>query len=725
MMKQKLHEGWTLEMPGGRPWARGQNITYARRFTPDEGMLDCGELILCLESTGGIAGITLNGTPLTDPNVPIPHELTVTCLVHKGINTLLISLQPGRIPEPRPDISLPVTLLGQEGARINDVSITQTHLDGSIQLRLGVSAVSSGNLELAASLTDPRGTVTPFPSLPMLLTIDDPLLWWPRGYGGQPLYTVRVEAKIEGRVVDSWERRIGLRTASVSIDKDEYGESFAHEINGVKIFAMGAVYAPEENILSRPTPQSTRRLLEDAALANFNCIRVRGSGCYPDDSFYDACDELGLMVWQDFIFSGSGYELTPGLAADVRREVRDNVTRLKHHPSIVLWCGNNQLELSAAAGGTTPRQRADYIRLFEYIIPTELRELDHDAFYWPSSPSSGGGFDEPNSLSSGDAHPKCSDRSGPGRYVSAFGTPSCPCLPTVESFTKPSERNLFSRAMEEHSESPGHTAHIMANIQRHYLCPTSFDTLIYASQLAQAEILRSAAQHYRQHRGRCMGALFRQLNDSRPEISCSSMDCFGRWKALHYFARRFFEPLLLSCEEPGMPAQSPDTGAGPSDTEKGVRLCVTNDTLSPRTVLIKWALRNSHSRVIREETISLTVPPLQSARLDRVPLPEADIFRDFVSYALYEKGVPVSFGTALFVPPKYYSFRDPQLQCRLEGGEIIVSSKSFARGVEIRNAAEDLILSDNYFDMLPGERRIKILRGSPQSLRLRSVYDIK
>ena len=181
MMKQKLHEGWTLEMPGGRPWARGQNITYARRFTPDEGMLDCRELILCLESTGGIAGITLNGTPLTDPNAPAPRELTVTCLVHKGINTLLISLHPGRLLEPCPDVSLPVTLLGLEGARIKDVHITQTRLDGSIQLRLGVSAVSSGNLELAASLTDPRGTVTKFPSLPMLLTIEDPQLWWPRG----------------------------------------------------------------------------------------------------------------------------------------------------------------------------------------------------------------------------------------------------------------------------------------------------------------------------------------------------------------------------------------------------------------------------------------------------------------------------------------------------------------------------------------------------------------
>lgn len=603
------------------------------------------------------------------------------------------------------------------GARISEVRVYQEHADDSVELRLGLSL--HGNAEVSATLTDPEGKVTEFPRLPMLLTIDRPQLWWPRGYGDQPLYTVRVEAKTDGKTVDAWERRIGLRTAAMSIEKDEYGESFAHEINGVKVFAMGAEYIPEDDTPSRITPERTRRLLEDAALANFNCIRVLGSCA--DDFFYDTCDELGLLVWQDLMPVRTAFELTPDLAEDIRTEVRDNVTRLRHHPCIALWCGNNETELLAAAEGAAPRQKADYIRLFEYIIPTELKKHDPDAFYWPSSPSSGGGFDKPDSLDRGDAHPKCSDRRAPGRYVSDFGTPSCPCLPTIEGFTLPEERNLFSRAMEEHSGDQHHTAHIMANIHRYYLCPTSFDTAVYASQLAQAGILRCAAQRYRRHRGRCMGALFRQLNDRRPEISCSSIDYTGRWKALHYFAKRFFAPLLLSCEVQGMA----DVGPGAHDTEKSVRFFVTNDTMSPRSVLIKWALRDSSSRVKREETISLTVPAMQSAWLDRVELPEADIFEDFVSYAMYERGAQVSFGTMLFTRPKYYKFLDPRLECRLGGNELVVAAKAYAQGVEIQNAGEDMVLSDNYFDMLPGERRVKILRGKPENLKLRSVFDIK
>lgn len=590
-----------------------------------------------------------------------------------------------------------------DAPRIREVRVFQRHEYGRVELRLGLSI--SGSAEISAALTDPQGNITEFPRQPMLLTLESPQLWWPRGYGPQPLYTVTLTAEQDGRVVDTWERRIGLRTAAMSIEKDEYGESFAHEINGVKIFAMGACYTPGDI-----SPQRTRRLLEDAAAANFNCIRGHGGAHYPDDSFYDTCDELGLLVWQDFIFPPTAHELTPDLAADIRREVRDTVTRLRHHPCIALWCGNDGLELSASQ--LTPRQRADYIRIFEYIIPTELKSCCPDAFYWPSSPSSGGGFDEPDDLARGDVHSKCSDPRLPGRYVSSFGTPSCPCLSTVESFTLPEDRNLFSRTMEEHSESPRHTAHIMSNIQRLYLCPTSFDVLIYASQLAQAEILRSAAQHYRRHRGRCMGALYHRLNDPRTAISCSSIDFSGRWKALHYFAKRFFAPLLLSCE-------------GPSGPENALRLCVVNDTTVPRPVLVKWALRDNRSQIKREETVSLTVPALHSAWLDKVLLPEADIFADFVSYTLYERSAPVSFGTELFVPPKYYKFQDPQLECRLDRDEIIISSRSFAQGVEIQNSGEDIVLSDNYFDMLPGERRIKILRGKPENLRVRSVYDIK
>ena len=586
-----------------------------------------------------------------------------------------------------------------------NVFVSQAHMNGAVMLDIMGDFRTEGNPDFTVFVTDPQGRVTELPSFPAHLAIEDPELWWPRGYGEQPLYTVRVEAMLDGKVADFWEQKIGLRTASMSIERDRYGESFAHMINGVKVFAMGASYIPRYDT----SPELTRRLLEDAAAANFNCIRVRG-GAYPDESFYDICDQLGLMVWQDLALTGSAQELATPAAWSVKAQVRSIVTRLRSRPCVVLWCGGDSLELSAPE--LTPRQRADYIRVFEYIVPVELQRLAPNAFYWPSSPSSGGGFDEPDSPHRGDVHPKCSDPGEPGRYVSDFGTPSCPCLPTVEAFARPQERNLFSRAMEEHSEGPRDTAHIMSNIQRYYLCPSSFDTLIYASQLSQAEILRAAAQRYRRHRGRCMGALYRQLNGPRPGISCSSIDYAGRWKALHYFAKRFFAPLLLSCGEI-------------SGTDKALRLCVSNETLCPRTVLIQWALRDNLCHVKREETISLTVPPLDSARLDPVPLPEADIFSDFVTYALYEKGAPISFGTALFVPPKYYEFRAPRLSCRLEGDQIIVASQAYAQGVEIRNSSEDLVLSDNYFDMLPGERRVKILRGKPDNLRVRSVFDIK
>lgn len=737
-----------------------RDFSYRCRFEPEPELLDCPCVLLRFEGIDTVADITLNGTPLGHvENMHRIFEYEVANLLHPGENTLTVEIHPPiqfiregqceSVPNavngfpllrkahymfgwgPRlPDAGIwrPVKLLGIPLGRIESVLIRQKHSPGQVALELTPEfSHNQENLSYSVTVAGPDGNIAEYPGSPGTIEIKDPRLWWPRGYGEQPLYTITVKAKAAGETVDVWQRRIGLRTVSVSIQPDEFGESFAHEVNGVKIFAMGAEYIPEDNLLSRVTPERTRRLLEDAAAANFNCIRVWGGGCFPDDFFYDICDELGLLVWQDFLFTRASYGLTPAFAENIRAEVRDNVKRLRHHPCLALWCGNNEIEMYASLGQfvKTPRQKADYIRLFEYIIPQELYKHDPGAFYWPSSPSSGGGFDEPNSLASGDAHPKCSDPRDPGRYVSDFGTPSCPCLPTIESFTFPQERNLFSRAMEKHSETPRHTAHVMANIQRYYLCPTSFDMAVYASQLAQAEILRSAAQRYRRHRGRCMGALYRRLNDPWPEVSCSSIDYTGRWKALHYFARRFFAPVLLSCEEPSMLTQNPDINAEPYEMEKSVRFAVTNETCAPRHVMVKWALRNQHSRIKREETISLTVPALRSAWLDKVELPEADIFTDFVSYGLYENGVEQSFETVLFVQPKYFKFLNPGLSCRVEGDEIVVSSQAYVQGVELQNAGEDLVLSDNYFDMLPGERRVKLLRGKPECLRVRSVYDIR
>lgn len=745
-----------------------QDFFYHCRFTPEEEVLKCKEAILRFEGIDTVGRAILNGAVLGSfDNMHRTWEFSVGELLHPGENSLTVELDsPTKFIReheeykgaeeamkgfpalrkahymfgwdwgPRlPDAGIwrPVTLLGIEGARIQDALVRQKHENGRVTLRLGLSAVHTEPVEFAATLTDPQGNVTAFPACPMELVLEKPQLWWPRGYGAQPLYTVTVEAKIGGRTVDVWQRRIGLRTAKMAIEPDEYGESFAHEVNGVKIFAMGADYIPEDNLLSRMTPERTRRLLEDAALANFNCIRVWGGGFYPEDFFYDICDELGLLVWQDFMFACACYPLNDAFGENIRAEVRDNVTRLRHHPCIGLWCGNNEMEMFAAEGVfvETPRQRADYIRMYEYLIPKALREADPDAFYWPGSPSSGGGFDDPNGQSRGDVHdwsvwhgtkPFSAYRENMGRYVSEFGFQSYPALSTVESFTDPGDRNPFSYVMERHQRCEHGSQLIMAYLSQTYLYPTQFETLLYASQLLQAQAVRVGVEHFRRNRGRCMGALYWQLNDCWPAVSWSSIDYAGRWKALHYFAKRFFAPVLLSCEEEGVPM---NPNAQPSPRELSVSFTVTNETPQPRAVIVKWALRDRHSRVKREETISLKVPPLESAALERTFLPEAEPYGDFVSYELYERGTLQSFGTTLFTQPKFYRFLNPELTCRLEGDEIVVQARAYAQGVEIRNAGEDLVLSDNYFDMLPGERRVKILRGRPENLRVRSVYDIR
>lgn len=761
------------------------DFRYEAAFTPAEGLLDCPSVVMRFEGIDTLGDISLNGTPLGHvDNMHRTWEFEVRPLLREGENTLSVYISsPTRFiaehydPEkadgssdamrgfttlrkahcmfgwdwgPRlPDAGIwrPVSLLGDQGARIQEVRVRQKHENGKVTLSLGLSATSTApDVTFSAELTDPQGNVAPFLEPSKQLVIENPQLWWPRGYqpaaanlpgyGQQPLYTVTVRAEAGGKVLDTWQRRIGLRTATMHIEKDEHGETFAHEINGLQIFAMGADYIPEDNLLGRVTPARTRKLLEDCCAANFNTIRVWGGGIYPDDWFYDICDELGLLVWQDCMFACGTYELTPGFARNVQAEIEDNVKRLRHHPSLALWCGNNEMEMFTDMGawGASYKQKADYIRLYEYLIPKTIQEHDPDAFYWPASPSSGGGFDDPNGGSRGDVHdwavwhgmkPFADYRRRTCRYLSEFGFESFPAMKTVESFTLPEDRNLFSYVMEKHQRCARGNMLTMAYLQQMYLYPTRFDTALYASQLLQAEAVRYGVEHCRRNRGLCMGTVYWQVNDCWPVASWSSIDYTGRWKALHYFAKRFYAPVLLSCAEEGMLSQETNINAQAYDMEKSITLAVTNETRTPRQLVVKWALRDRVGRIKREETIALSVSPLQSVPLPKVDLPEADIFEDYVSYQLYELGRPISGGTVIFSLPKYFRFADPRLGVRVDGDELVVTASAYAKGVEIQNANEDLLLSDNYFDMDPGERRVKILQGDPAGLRVRSVYDIR
>lgn len=644
-----------------------------------------------------------------------------------------------------------VDLIGFDTARLGGVYLSQEHGDGRVSLkaRIDVDVLKENHscrfgreekelqgLTWRMKVADPEGNVVFEGLCPEEAVIENPRLWWPNGYGSQPLYQVDVALLKEDRVLDTWSRRIGLRTMTVHRGKDEYGEQFAHEVNGVRIFAMGADYIPEDNILPRVKPERTYDLLKQARDANFNCIRVWGGGNYPYDGFWDACDELGLVVWEDFMFACAIYDLTEEFEQDITAEFVDNIKRIRHHASLGLWCGNNEMEMFVQQGQwvTRPKEKSDYVKMYEYILPKVLREYDPNTFYWPASPSSGGAFDEPNDENRGDVHywdvwhgnkPITEYRKFFFRYVSEFGFQSFPSLKTVETFTEPEDRNIFSYVMEKHQRNQTANGKIMNYMEQTFLYPNDFDTTLYASQLLQAEAIRYGVEHFRRNRGRCMGTVIWQLNDCWPVASWASIDYCGRWKALHYYAKRFFAPVMLSCAEEGILTQDTNPNAEPYEVKKSIRLCVANETMEEQRLLVKWALRNSKSKILREGEEEVTAAPLSSVWLAEQDCMDADTYGDYVSYDCYRDGQIISAGCVIFCAPKHYRFTDPELTVTAEGDVLTVKSVAYARGVEITNEADDMLLDDNYFDMSAGERKIRILKGSPDGLKIRSVYNIR
>ena len=644
-----------------------------------------------------------------------------------------------------PDAGLfrPVSLVGVEQAEIRDVWIRQIHREGTVSLScdIAVESVCDTVCTCELKVTGPKGDT----SVSQLqrkndgffggIVIDNPELWWPNGYGSQPLYRVEAVLKANGEIQDIQSRMVGLRTMKVNTGADEYGSRFAHEVNGVEIFAMGADYIPEDCIRGRVNRERTRTLLEHCRDCNFNVIRVWGGGYYPDDFFYDLCDELGLIVWQDFMFACAVYPLTPEFEANVTAEIRDNVRRIRHHACLGLWCGNNEMEMFLADNQWVrkPLQKTEYLIMNERIIPELLRQYDPDTFYWPSSPSSGGDFDSPNDPDRGDVHywevwhgglPFTDYRNYYFRYLSEFGFQSFPAVKTIEQFTAPEDRNIFSYVMEKHQKNAGANGKILQYMSQMYLYPESLELLVYVSQLLQAEAIRYGVEHFRRNRGRCMGCVYWQLNDCWPVASWSSIDYYGRWKALHYFAKRFFAPVLLSCEEEGALSSSMNVNEENRRIRKAARFCVTNETGERITGVIRWSLRDASSRIHQQGQYCVEAEPLSVCSFPQMEFTEADMRRWYLSYELWIGDRRVSHGSSLFVPPKHFEFEDPQLEVWQEGVMVCIRSSAFAKGVELGNKDGDLLLSDNYFDMDAGVERVRVMQGSMEGLSVRSIYSL-
>lgn len=759
-----------------------KDYVYQRTFTVTEAQLAHTHVELVCEGLDTLAHVSLNGREIAfADNMHITWVWDVKEQLHAGENTLEIRFDspilycakkaeeapgwessdatPGfrhlrkahcmfgwdwgpRLPDA--GIWRPIFLRTWDTARLENALMLQAHHDGVVDVTIRPEI--AGESAWSAEITAPDGEVMIIPettAAEQVITIEHPQLWWPNGLGKQPLYRVTVRlATGDTRV---W--RIGLRTMTVSREKDEWGEEFCHVVNGMKVFAMGADYIPEDNILARVTPERTRRLLEDCKAANFNAIRVWGGGYYPDDAFYDICDELGLLVWQDLMYACAFYDLTPDFERSIRVETHQNVARLRHHASLALICGNNEMEMFMAGANsalinhrtwefvpTYPHHITDYVKMFEYILPAIVKETAPQTYWWPASPSSGGNFDAPNDENRGDNHywdvwhgekPFTEYRKFFFRYASEFGFQSFPCLKSVEQFTLPDDRNIFSRVMERHQRNQAANGKILSYLSQTFRYPNSFDDLLYASQLMQAEAIRYGVEHWRRNRGRCMGAIIWQLNDIWPVASWASIDYYGRWKALHYAAKRFFAPVMISAEEEGELSQNPKINEyHPAPLEKSFRLNVCNETLRDVTGEVVWALRTPDGAIVRQNQQTLTIPAMSAKWLDKVDCADASLTGHYISFAFVVDNVAVSEGTCIFCAPKHFEFVDPRLTVETRGDTLLVTSHAYAKQVWLESEDADLLLDDNAFDMNPGTKVVRVVRGTAEKVRGRSVWDL-
>ncbi|MES2550202.1 MAG: glycoside hydrolase family 2 protein, partial [Pseudomonadota bacterium] len=505
------------------------------------------------------------------------------------------------------------------GPRIGDVLVEQVHSSGQVEVRLRVHATSE---DVTASLCGVTQTASVAGGVAeLVMVIRDPVLWWPAGQGAQVLHELVLTGG-GARAV----KRIGLRDMKLVSQPDAAGRSFGVRVNGRAVFAKGANWIPADALFGQITVDRVRGLLQSAVDANMNMIRIWGGGRYEPDWFYDLCDELGLMVWQDFMFACHLYPSTPEFLAEVDAEVRDVVARISHHACIALWCGDNEL-----IGALTwfPESRADRDRyLVNYdrlnrTVEAALLDVLPGANWWPSSPSPGpmAFGDAWHDDSSGDMHfwsvwheGKDFDhyRDVSPRFCSEFGFQSYPSLTAIARFADRQDWNIAAPVMESHQKNPGGNARIAETMFRYFRFPVDFPNFVYVSQIQQGLAIKTAVTHWRSLKPHCQGTLYWQLNDTWPVCSWASLDHGGNWKLLHHMAARFYAPVMVT--------------AVPKDD--GIELRAVNDRPEPVTITVvaNAAAMDGSTRKLAEATVTVSpdaaVPvltiPADALRADEV-----------------------------------------------------------------------------------------------------------
>ena len=572
------------------------------------------------------------------------------------------------------------------------------------------------------------------------LQIAHPQRWWPVGYGKPNLYDFHVDVATGGKVLASSDRETGLRSIKLRRQKDQWGKSFEFVVNGVPIFAKGANFIPPDIFPTRVTSARFRQLLESARDANMNMLRVWGGGYYLPDDFYATADKLGLMVWQDFMFGGAIPPADQAFRDNARAEAIQQVERLRGHPSLVLWCGNNEVETGweswddrkAFKKSITPAQRKHIEQgmreLFDHALRDVVASYEPNTPYWPSTP--GTDYDGPANVThdgdyhywnvwSGDALPAIAYLDVTPRFMSEYGLQSMPVMQTIDAFTEPSDRSIDSKVMRAHQkfDKGNGNQRLLKYVEREFGKPKNLASFAYLSQVMQAEGIQLAAEHLRVSRPRSMGSLYWQLDDTWPGITWSSIDYYGRWKALQFHARHFYAPLLIAAlRNHGVTSVS-----------------LVSDRTTP--IVAQWRLRvlDFSGKVIGQKRAAVTLAPLSSTRVgtfsDAQLLHGANPRTTLAVFELFVDGKRVSRNLVFFDAAKNLALPVPRIRTRLarmnDGYTLTLESDKLAREEWVSFGDIDAEISDNAFDILPGQHVTLTIHSNTRLDALRKALKVQ
>ncbi len=608
------------------------------------------------------------------------------------------------------------------GPRIADVIVAQNHVPQGVTVTIDVHTEGHPDGEsLLASLcgVEVQGKIE-FETARLHFRIDAPDLWWPTGLGKQALQDLSITVG-ESKTT----RRIGLRDIRLVSEPDDAGTGFAIHVNGHPVFMKGANWIPADALAGAITPDMCRDLLQSAVDANMNMIRVWGGGRYEPDWFYDLCDELGLLVWHDFMFACHLYPATEAFLTEVDGEVREQVARLNHHACIALWCGDNELVGALNWYEESRKDRDRYLVAYDRLnrtIETALKDTAPMAIWWPSSPSAGplNFGDAWHDDGSGDMHFWSVWHEGRDfdhyrdvspRFCSEFGFQSYPSMDVIRRFTEPSDRNIASPVMESHQKNAGGNARITETMSRYFRFPEGFENFVYLSQVQQALAIKTAVTHWRSLKPHCMGTLYWQLNDTWPVCSWSSLDHGGGWKLLHHAARRFYAPVIVTA----VPLSN------------GITLRVVNDQIDAAAVKIDAFAISPEGAARALGTATIKAPADQA--VDGLVIPTGAVQSDEI--LTFDWKVGGNRHSDHFAPRPYKSYP-------LADAGIVIDTKEHADHIMLTLTSERLALfvalepnragrlSDNGFHLVPG-RPVSVrfdpeTPGSTPDFTLRDLY---